>query len=303
MSKTVIAIVGPTAIGKTSKAITLARYFNTEIVSADSRQFYKQMRVGTAVPTEEELKAAKHHFIQHINITDPYTVGDFEKDAMECITSLFKSHEVVVIVGGSGLYMDAVLYGLDTFPEVPTEVREQLNARLQMQGIEALQMELKQLDPEYYTKVDLENPHRVIRAIEVSLTAGKPYSSFLGKEKRKRPFNYVLLGLEAERSIIYERINQRVDAMIQQGLLDEVKALVDHKNVNALNTVGYKELFPYFEGRMSLEEAIETIKRNTRRFAKRQLTWYRKNQEVTWFDHTIAEDVFCEQVAQLLSKK
>ena len=303
MSKTVIAIVGPTAIGKTSKAITLARYFNTEIVSADSRQFYKQMRVGTAVPTEEELKAAKHHFIQHINITDPYTVGDFEKDAMECITSLFKSHEVVVIVGGSGLYMDAVLYGLDTFPEVPTEVREQLNARLQMQGIEALQMELKQLDPEYYTKVDLENPHRVIRAIEVSLTAGKPYSTFLGKEKRKRPFNYVLLGLEAERSIIYERINQRVDAMIQQGLLDEVKALVDHKNVNALNTVGYKELFPYFEGRMSLEEAIETIKRNTRRFAKRQLTWYRKNQEVTWFDHTIAEDVFCEQVAQLLSKK
>ena len=178
-----------------------------------------------------------------------------------------------------------------------------LNARLQMQGIEALQMELKQLDPEYYAKVDLENPHRVIRAIEVSLTAGQPYSSFLGKEKRKRPFNYVLLGLEAERTIIYERINQRVDAMIQQGLLDEVKGLVDHKNVNALNTVGYKELFPYFEGRLSLEEAIETIKRNTRRFAKRQLTWYRKNQEVTWFDHTIAEDVFCEQVAQLLSKK
>ena len=303
MSKTVIAIVGPTAIGKTSKAITLARYFNTEIVSADSRQFYKQMRIGTAVPTQEELKAAKHHFIQHINITDPYTVGDFEKDAMECITSLFKSHEVVVIVGGSGLYMDAVLYGLDTFPEVPIELREQLNARLQMQGIEALQMELKQLDPEYYARVDLENPHRVIRALEVSLTAGQPYSSFLGKEKRKRPFNYVLLGLEAERSIIYERINQRVDAMIQQGLLDEVKALLDHKNVNALNTVGYKELFPYFEGRLSLEEAIETIKRNTRRFAKRQLTWYRKNQEVTWFDHTIAEDVFCEQVAQLLSKK
>lgn len=303
MSKTVIAIVGPTAIGKTSKAITLARYFNTEIVSADSRQFYKQMRIGTAVPTQEELKAAKHHFIQHINITDPYTVGDFEKDAMECITSLFKSHEVVVIVGGSGLYMDAVLYGLDSFPEVPIELREQLNARLQMQGIEALQMELRQLDPEYYARVDLENPHRVIRALEVSLTAGQPYSSFLGKEKRKRPFNYVLLGLEAERTIIYERINQRVDAMIQQGLLDEVKALVDHKNVNALNTVGYKELFPYFEGRLSLEEAIETIKRNTRRFAKRQLTWYRKNQEVTWFDHTIAEDVFCEQVAQLLSKK
>lgn len=298
MTKILIAIVGPTAIGKTRRAISLATHFGTEVVSADSRQFYKEMKIGTAVPSDSELQQAKHHFIQHISINDTYSVGDFERDTSFILKELFKKHNVVIIVGGSGLYMDAVLYGLDDFPDVDPQIRKVLNTSLEQNGIVTLQKQLKEIDPKYYEKVDLGNPHRIIRALEVGISSGKPYSFYLGKKKNKNDFKHLLLGLRADRKIIYDRINQRVDLMINNGLPEEAKALFPKRHLNALNTVGYKELFAHFEGKTNLKDAVEEIKRNTRRFAKRQLTWYRKNKEVQWFNHDIIDKDFIELVEE-----
>lgn len=283
-TKYLISIVGPTAIGKTSLSIKLANYFNTEIISADSRQFFKEMQIGTAAPTPSELAAAPHHFIQHKSILEKYNVGAFEKDAINTLTTLFKTHNHVIMVGGSGLYVDAVTNGLDDFPEVDKTIRKTLNQQLENDGLEPLQQQLKILDIESYNTIALQNPQRVIRALEICIGSGKPFSSFLNKDKNKRPFKTISIGLTAERQTIYDRINTRVDNMIDNGQLQEVESLLIHKELNALNTVGYKELFNYLNGDWTLEFAISEIKKNTRRFAKRQLTWFIRNPETLWFD-------------------
>ena len=284
-----ICIVGPTAIGKTTLAIEVAKAFSTEILSSDSRQFYKEMQIGTAVPKMDELSEVKHHFIQNRSIFEPYSVGDFEKEAIILLDELFKSNEVVVMVGGSGLYIDAVVNGLDEFPEVKINIREKLNKEITEKGIESLQNELKNTDPVYFSEVDIHNPHRVIRALEIIRSSGLPYSSFRNKNTNnlsdQRKFNTIFIGLSAKRDIIYERINERVDQMIECGLIDEAKMVHPHKDLNALQTVGYKELFKYFDDVFSLNEAIEEIKKNTRKFAKRQETWFKKNESINWFDY------------------
>ncbi|RCT54435.1 tRNA (adenosine(37)-N6)-dimethylallyltransferase MiaA [Winogradskyella sp. KYW1333] len=286
MTKTLISIVGPTAIGKTSLSVLLAKHFNTEIISADSRQFYKEMNIGTAVPSEDELKAAPHHFIQHKSIKEKYSVGDFEKDAIETINQIHKYNPVVVMVGGSGLYVDAVTKGLDDFPKIDASIRENLNQQLKNKGLESLQNQLKELDGRSYDNIAIENPHRVIRALEICIGTGKPFSYFLTNKNKAREFKTIIIGLDAERELIYNRINQRVDIMIDNGLINEAKRLYRYRDLNALNTVGYKELFEFFDGNISLDFAISEIKKNTRRFAKRQLTWFRKNKEINWFDYT-----------------
>ncbi|MBU2951487.1 tRNA (adenosine(37)-N6)-dimethylallyltransferase MiaA [Tamlana agarivorans] len=284
-SKYLISVVGPTAIGKTALSIKLAQHFNTEIISADSRQFFKEMSIGTAAPTPEERAAAPHHFIQHKSIQENYNVGAFEKDTLTCLAVLFKKHDVVVMVGGSGLYVDAAVKGLDYFPEVDPKIREGLNNELESKGLEYLQNQLKDLDPKSYDTIAIDNPHRVIRALEICIGTEKPYASFLNKGKEKRHFKTITVGLKADREIIYNRINQRVDIMIEQGLLDEVKRLKPYQDLNALNTVGYKEIFNYLNGEWTLDFAISEIKKNSRRFAKRQLTWFKRNENTLWFDY------------------
>jgi tRNA dimethylallyltransferase len=244
------------------------------------------MSIGTAVPTKQELEAVPHHFIQHKSIQETFNVGDFEKDTLKALELLFKQNDISIMVGGSGLYVDAVIYGLDSFPEVNEEIRIQLNTVYKKRGIEVLQNQLKELDPEYYAKVDIHNPHRIIRALEVCIGAGETYSSYINQEKPQRSFNSIIVGLSADRSILYSKINKRVDTMIENGLIDEARTLYHHKHLNALNTVGYKELFNYFDGIWELDFAISEIKKNTRRFAKRQLTWYGKNKDILWVDHT-----------------
>ncbi|WP_040492350.1 tRNA (adenosine(37)-N6)-dimethylallyltransferase MiaA [Xanthomarina gelatinilytica] len=296
MTKTLISIVGPTAIGKTALSIKLANDFNTEIISADSRQFFKEMQIGTAAPTPSELAQAKHHFIHHKSVEDDYNVGAFEKDALHLLKQLFKTHDTVIMVGGSGLYVDAVTQGLDHFPKVPASIREQLNKQFKEEGLQALQEQLKTLDPNSYKHIAIDNPQRVIRALEVSIGSGKPYSSFLNKAKNKRDFKTISIGLTAERDIIYYRINNRVDLMMEQGLLTEVKNLQDKKHLNALNTVGYKELFKYLNGEWTLDFAVSEIKKNSRRFAKRQLTWFRKKEDILWFHYKTPLETIIETI-------
>ena len=283
--KLLICIVGPTAIGKTALSIKIANHFSTEIISADSRQFYKEMNIGTAVPSSEELAAAPHHFIQNRSISEGYSVGDFERDAILLLDKLFKKHQILVMVGGSGLYVDAIVKGLDKFPKVSNEIKENLISEFETNGIEPLQKELKLKDPVYYEKVDLQNQHRIIRALGVCRAQEFPYSSFLRTENSNRNFKTLFIGLTAERQLVYDRINQRVDIMIEEGLIEEAKSLHPNKSLNALQTVGYRELFRYFEGDFSKEQAIEEIKKNTRRFAKRQGTWFRKNEAINWFEY------------------
>ena len=284
MNNTLISIVGPTGIGKTALSLEIAKHFQTEIISADSRQFFKEIPIGTAAPTTKELQTIKHHFIHNKSITESYSVGDFEKEAIDCITSIHKRKPIVVMVGGSGLYVNAVLNGLDEFPKVDPKIREKLNNELSNNGIDKLQEELKILDLKSYNSIDLNNSHRLIRALEICIGTGQPFSSFLNKNKVKRDFKTIKIGLTAERSVIYDRINKRVDLMLQQGLLEEVKSVFEYKDLNALNTVGYKEIFQYLEGNCSLEFAVDEIKKNTRRFAKRQLTWFKKQEHTNWFD-------------------
>ena len=285
-----ITIIGPTAIGKTSLSIALAQHFGCAILSCDSRQFFKEMKIGTAVPSEEELAAAPHHFIQNKSIFESYSVGDFEQEALAKLDELFQKNNVQIMVGGSGLYVDAVLKGFDEFPEIDPSVRAEINKKYDAFGIDYLQEQLNVLDSEYFQKLQtenpqtLQNPQRMKRFVEVCIGSGKPYSSFIGKRKNTRNFTPIIIGLEAEREIMYDRINQRVDLMLNEGLLAEVEALYPNKQLNALQTVGYRELFDYFENKTNLEFAIEQIKMNTRRFAKRQMTWFKRTENVTWFD-------------------
>ena len=285
-----ITIIGPTAIGKTSLSIALAQHFGCDIISCDSRQFFKEMKIGTAVPSEEELASATHHFIQSKSIFENYTVGDFEKEAITKLDELFLKNNIQIMVGGSGLYVDAILKGFDDFPDIDESIRKKINFDFEQLGIDYLQNQLKELDADYYQKLELENPQtlqnpqRMKRFVEVCIGSGKPYSSFLNQKKNERHFTPIIIGLEAEREIMYDRINQRVTIMINQGLVKEAKNMFSNKQLNALQTVGYRELFDYFGGKISLEFAIEEIKKNTRRFSKRQLTWFKRIANVKWFD-------------------
>lgn len=298
--KYLISIVGPTAIGKTALSIAVANHFKTEIISADSRQFYKEMQIGTAAPTKEELSAARHHFIHNKSVLEDYNVGAFEKEALQTLKELFKNHEVIVMVGGSGLYVDAITKGLDDFPHIDPTIRETLNDELENKGLENLQNKLKTLDPKSFYTMAIDNPHRVIRALEICIGSGKPYSSFLNKDKAQRHFKTITIGLTAERVTIYERINKRVDQMMAEGLLDEVKSLQHLLSLNALNTVGYSELFKYLNDEWTLEFAVSEIKKNSRRYAKRQLTWFRKKEAVIWFDYKAPLENIIESITQEL---
>lgn len=300
--KHLITIVGPTAIGKTALSIALAQHFKCEIISCDSRQFFKEMTIGTAVPNQEELQAVTHHFIQNKSIFENYTVGDYEKEALLKLEKLFQNNDFAILIGGSGLYVDAILKGFDEFPEINPEVRSQVNSNYEKLGIEYLQEQLQQLDPDYYQKINeenpqtLQNPQRMMRFVEVCIGTQKPYSSFLNQKKNNRHFTPILIGLDAERQIIYDRINQRVDIMMNEGLLEEAKALYPNKALNALQTVGYRELFSYFDGDFSLPFAIEEIKKNTRRFSKRQLTWFKRNETTKWFDFSNDRKMIIEYI-------
>ena len=283
-NKNLISLIGPTAIGKTALSIILAGHFKTDIVSCDSRQFYKEMNIGTAVPSKIELEAANHHFIQSRSIFEDYSVGAFERDAIALLSDVFEQKDTLIITGGSGLYVDAVTKGLDDFPKVDAEIRNELKSRLELEGIESLQNQLLKLDPISYNRIDIDNKQRLIRALEICLGSGNPYSYYLGLHSKKRNFKTIKIGLTAERETVYSRINQRVDLMMESGLLVEVKNLYQHRELNALQTVGYRELFKYIDGVDSLEFAVQEIKKNTRRFAKRQGTWFRKDPEIKWFD-------------------
>ena len=278
-SKRLLYVAGPTASGKTPLAIALAQHFDTEIISCDSRQFYKEMSIGTAVPNSEELAAVKHHFIQQRSIHQPYSIGAFQREALDNLKTLFKTKETVILVGGSGLYADALIDGLDHFPEVDPAFREQLNNQLEHDGIEALATRLKDIDPAYHQKVDLGNPHRLIRALEICLSSGLPYSSFLGNKKAPTFFKSQKIILQWDRSILYERINKRVDQMVAAGLETEARSLYPNKDVNALQTVGYREWFAHFDGIFDRTTTLEEIKKNTRRYAKRQTTWFKRYQD------------------------
>lgn len=277
-----IVITGPTAIGKTVLAIEVAQHFKSDIISCDSRQFYKEMTIGTAVPSKEELAAVEHHFIQNKSIFESYSVGDFEREALQKLDELFLQNTIQVMVGGSGLYVDAVIRGFDDFPDIDPQIREELNIDLKTKGLPYLQEKLKQLDPVQYQKIALDNPQRVIRALEVCIGTGKPYSSFLKQKQNVRNFVPIIIGLENEREKMYSRINKRVDLMMQNGLLEEAKSLYPYKHINALQTVGYRELFSYFDGEYDLNFAVEEIKKNTRRFAKRQITWFKRTENIQW---------------------
>ncbi len=281
--KYLIVVTGPTASGKTALSVDLAKAFNTDVISADSRQFFKEMQIGTARPTDEELQGVPHHFLGHISIHEHYNAGMFEKEALEISDKIFSKNNIAIVCGGSGMYVNALCYGLDDLPEQNEKIRKELEKLYIEKGIEALQEKLKELDPEYYKIVDLQNPHRLMRAIEVCLSTGIPYSQMRSGEKKERDFQIIKIAIDWPREKLYERINQRVDLMFKQGLAEEAKKLYPYKNINALQTVGYRELFDYFEDKSTLEQAKEDIKQNTRRFAKRQLTWFRKDNEIKWF--------------------
>jgi len=298
-NKTLIYIAGPTGVGKTELSINLAKKFNTEIVSCDSRQFYKEMQIGTAVPTAVELSEVPHHFIQHKSVEDVYTVGDFEKEAIEKLEELFKTQDTLIMVGGSGMYADAIMFGMDEFPEVPAEVRKQINLFYQTHGLKALQQLLLEKDPKYYSRVDINNPIRLLRALEVCIASDQPYSSFLGKSGLERNFVSKMIVLHSPRTVLYEKINSRVDAMMAAGLEAEAKYLLPYRDLASLKTVGYKELFPYFDGKTSLEEAVNEIKKNSRRYAKRQITWFKK------YDNTLCfpSNTPIQEVVELLTEE
>ena len=277
IKKKLIVIGGPTASGKTALAIHLAQQHNTEIVSADSRQFYKEMSIGTAKPTHKELAQAKHHFIGNLSIHDAYSVGDYERDALFILNKIFEKNDTAIMVGGTGLYIRAVCEGLDTFPDVPLSIKQEFEAIFENEGIEPLQKLLQEVDPHYFNEVDVQNPMRLMRALSVWKASRQPFSSFRSSTKAVRDFEPIYQTIQLPRPILYDRINRRVDAMITEGLLEEAKALHPFKHLNALQTVGYSELFDYFDNKMSLEEAIDKIKQHTRNYAKRQVTWFKKN--------------------------
>ncbi len=283
-NKTLVVIVGPTASSKTDIAIELAEKLNTEIISADSRQFYKEIPIGTAAPNSEQLERAHHHFIGHLSITDKYNVSRFEQDVLQLLEEKFKHNKFLILVGGSGLYVDAVCKGIDELPDPDEKLRSDLNRMYEIEGLEVLRSKLKELDPEYYDIVDLNNPKRLLRAIEVCMQTGSTYTSLRKNKRKPRDFKILKIGLEIDRGILNERINKRTEIMMDNGWLEEAMSVHPHKHLNALNTVGYKELFSYFDNKMSFEDAKEKIKTNTRRFAKRQMTWFKKDKEIRWFN-------------------
>jgi len=293
--KNLIVIIGPTAVGKTAISIEIAKSLNTEIISADSRQFYKELKIGTAAPTKEELQTVKHHFIGTLAITDYYSAYKYQEEVKELLSTLFHHHKHIVLTGGSGLYIDAVCNGIDEIPDPDQGIRQDVISIFETQGIEALRQRLKLVDPEYYNKVDLANPKRLIRALEICMQTGQTYSSLRKKQNKHRDFNIIKIGLTREREELYERINERVDAMIVNGMMEEVEKMYPYKNLNALNSVGYKELFDYLDGTLSLDEAINKIKVNTRRYAKKQLTWFGKDKEIRWF-HPEEKDKIIEYI-------
>lgn len=283
MNKYLIALFGPTGVGKTDLSIDIAKSLSTEIISCDSRQFYKELRIGTAVPTTEQLSAIKHHLIQNKSIHDYYNVSMFEFDVLDILKELYKEKDSAMLVGGSGMYINAVCNGIDDIPDADMKLRESLTKRVETEGLDSLRHELKLLDPKFYDIVDLHNTQRVLRAVEVCLQTGKPYSSFRKESPKQRDFKIIKIGLNRDRQELYERINLRVDMMVDEGLVKEVKSVYEHKHVNALKTVGYRELFDHFDGKHSYEKAIELIKRNSRHYAKRQLSWFNRDKETHWF--------------------
>lgn len=282
--KKLIVIPGPTGIGKTDLSIDIALEFNTEIISSDSRQVYKELKIGTAVPTDDQLKRVKHHLIGHKSIYDYYNASMFEMEVLDLLQKLFVDHDKVIMTGGSGMYINAVCDGIDELPDIDMEIRNDLITKHEKEGIESLRMQLKMLDPESYKKIDLKNAKRILKALEVSLQTGKPYSSFLLGNKKERNFEIVKIGLQRDRAELYERINLRVDQMVEEGLVEEARRFYKDRKLNSLNTVGYKELFEHFDGVITLEKAIELIKRNSRHYAKRQISWFARDKDIVWFN-------------------
>ena len=291
MKKLLVFIVGPTAIGKTSTAIDLATHFNTEIISCDSRQFYKEMNIGTAKPSRNEIKRIKHHLVSNISINKNYNISQFTYDADIILKSILDKKNIAILVGGSGLYIESLIFGIDQIPEASMDLRNKLNNDLKNYGIKFLQDWLKKVDPEILDKIDIKNPRRVIRALEICLVGKKKYSQIIDKTKKIPKYDFLCIGLDCNREELYEVINKRVDSMVTNGLVSEVKSLYKFRKNNALNTIGYKEIFEYIEGNDSLENCIEKIKVNSRRYAKRQLTWFRSKNYVKWFDKTNLEEL------------
>lgn len=283
MAKTLIVILGPTGIGKTDLSIEIAREFGTEIISSDSRQIYKELKIGTAVPSDDQLNQVKHHFIGNKSIYDYYNASMFEFEVLDLLQELYNKYNQVVMAGGSGMYINAVCDGIDELPTIYKHLRDELIQKYQEEGIESLRIQLKMLDPESYQKIDLKNPKRILKALEVTIQTGKPYSSFLTQPKKQRPFNILKIGLQRNRDELYERINLRVGQMIEEGLVEEARKYFKDRHLNSLNTVGYKELFEHFEGKISLDKAIELIKRNSRHYAKRQMSWFNRDKDIHWF--------------------
>lgn len=291
-AKHLIIIIGPTASGKTNLAVALAKHLQTEIISADSRQIYREMVIGTAAPDADQLAQAKHHFIGHKSVQDDYNASMFENEVLIRLKELFMQKEVIIMTGGSGLYIDAVCKGIDDFPAVDQTARNRLKQLFKNTGIQGIKERLRQVDPGYYEKIDLKNPKRILKALEIYEMTGRPYSSFLTGRKKRREFNMIKIGLDINRKTLYERINKRVDRMISNGLVEEVRALYPYKHTNALNTLGYKEIIDYLDNRTSLEEAIDLIKRHTRQYARRQLTWFRKDKDIKWFSPDNTTEIF-----------
>ncbi|HBX49785.1 MAG: tRNA (adenosine(37)-N6)-dimethylallyltransferase MiaA [Bacteroidetes bacterium RIFOXYA12_FULL_35_11] len=292
MKKYLIILLGPTGVGKTDLSISLAQKYSTEIISSDSRQFYKELCIGTAVPEKKQLQAVKHHFIQFISVTDYYNASMFEFDAVAELEKLYKKHDVVFMVGGSGMYIDAVCKGIDDIPDIDMELREDLSKRIKNEGLESLRAELKKVDPDFYATADLKNTQRILRAMEVYIQTGKSFSSFRTQQQKKRPFEIIKIGLNRDRKELYERINSRVDKMIVDGLESEAKNVEKHRNNYALKTVGYREFFDYFDGKTTKDAAIKMIKQNTRRYARRQLTWFRRDTQIQWFHPEDTEAIY-----------
>lgn len=290
-TKKIIFIVGPTAVGKTKLSIKLAKKLKTEIISCDSRQFYKELKIGTAAPNKKEVSEIKHHFIHNRRVTDDYNAGKFEIDAIKLIEKLHQIHDTIIAVGGSGLYIDAICKGFDRIPSISKKIRTKATYEYEKKGLNWLQKKIKNIDPELYSNYDIHNPQRLLRALEVFLETGKKLSSFKSYKIKPRPFKIIKIGLNIERNILYDRINKRVDSMIKDGLVKEASSLFKLKDINALQTVGYKEIFAFLNNEYTLETAIKNIKKNTRRFAKRQLTWFRKDEDIKWFTPNQAKEI------------
>ena len=291
MKKTLIVITGPTAVGKTALCLDIAKHFNIPVINADSRQIYRELKIGTARPSNKQMGEVKHYFVGTLGMDDYYSASLYEQQVLQLLDELFKTSDYALLSGGSMMYIDAVCNGIDDIPTIDDETRDTMKKRLLMEGLGSLCEELKQRDPEYYEIVDKQNPRRVVHALEICVMTGKPYSSFRKQEKKQRPFRIVKIGLNRPREELYKRINRRVDKMMKDGLLDEAKEMYERRELNALNTVGYKELFEYLKGKWTLHEAVERIKGNTRRYARKQLTWFKKDEQIRWFHPDDKEEI------------